>query len=65
MWKRLALRELPDDDEEFSDDSDIIDPVEKKRLAQVEADKIRARKAEQKEVAANAAASGPAPGSAH
>lgn len=63
MWKRMALRELPDDDSEFSDDSDIIDPVEKKRLAQAEADKIRARKAEQKEIAAaNAAASGSGPG---
>ncbi|KAL3422851.1 hypothetical protein PVAG01_04598 [Phlyctema vagabunda] len=32
FWKRMAMPYLPDDDPEFSDDDDIIDPEEKKRL---------------------------------
>jgi hypothetical protein len=32
-WKRMALKELRDSDSEFSDDDDLIDPEEKKRLA--------------------------------
>ncbi|POS85378.1 hypothetical protein EPUL_001553 [Erysiphe pulchra] len=31
-WKRLALPLVPDDDSEWSDDDDLIDPEEKKRL---------------------------------
>ena len=43
-WKRTALKMLPDDDSEFSDDDDLIDPEEKKRKAerQAEADAKRA-----------------------
>lgn len=33
-WKRMALPLLPDDDSEFSDDDDLIDPEEKKREAE-------------------------------
>jgi hypothetical protein len=32
-WKRMAMPYMPDDDSEFSDDDDLIDPEEKKRLA--------------------------------
>lgn len=32
FWKRLALPLIPDDDSEWSDDDDLIDPEEKKRL---------------------------------
>jgi hypothetical protein len=32
-WKRMALKHLRDSDSEFSDDDDLIDPEEKKRLA--------------------------------
>lgn len=32
-WKRTALKMLPDDDSEFSDNDDLIDPEEKKRRA--------------------------------
>lgn len=38
-WKRMALRELPSDDSEFSDDDDVVDPEEKKRLARIEEEK--------------------------
>ncbi len=38
-WKRMALRELPSDDSEFSDDSDVIDPEEKKRQNRLEEEK--------------------------
>lgn len=50
-WKRMALSELPDDDSEFSDDDDLIDPEEKKRVAKMEMERIRAKK-EANEVAA-------------
>lgn len=46
FWKRMALKELPDDDPTFSDDDDLIDPVEKQRIKDREARKlaeIRAR----------------------
>jgi hypothetical protein len=33
-WKRMALPLLPDDDSEFSDDDDLVDPEEKKREAE-------------------------------
>jgi hypothetical protein len=38
-WKRMALRYLPSDDSEFSDDDDVIDPEEKKRLKRLEEEK--------------------------
>lgn len=41
FWKRMALPLLPDDDSEFSDDDDLIDPEEKKRLAAEKAEKER------------------------
>ncbi len=44
-WKRMALRHLDPDDSEFSDDDDVIDPEEKKRLARLEIDKMEKRKA--------------------
>jgi hypothetical protein len=31
FWKRMALPLIPDDDSEWSDDDDMIDPEEKKR----------------------------------
>lgn len=51
-WKRVALSELPSDDSEFSDDDDVIDPEEKKRLARVEEEKrvkeeVEARRVEE------------------
>jgi hypothetical protein len=39
FWKRMALPLLADDDSEFSDDDDLIDPEEKKRLAAEKAEK--------------------------
>jgi hypothetical protein len=39
FYKRMAFSELPSDDSEFSDDSDLVDPEEKKRLARVEEEK--------------------------
>ncbi len=44
-WKRMALRHLDPDDSEFSDDDDMIDPEEKKRLARLEIEKMEKRKA--------------------
>ncbi|KAI1005196.1 hypothetical protein K3495_g3025 [Podosphaera aphanis] len=41
-WKRLALPLIPDDDSEWSDDSDLIDPKEKMRLDNIEFEKRRA-----------------------
>jgi hypothetical protein len=41
MWKRMAMPLIPDDDSEWSDDDDIIDPEEKKRLAAEKAEKER------------------------
>ena len=41
LWKRKALPLIPDDDPEWSDDDDIIDPEEKKRLAAEKAEKER------------------------
>jgi hypothetical protein len=38
-WKRVALSELPSDDSEFSDDDDVVDPEEKKRLSRLEEEK--------------------------
>jgi len=38
-WKRVALFELPSDDSEFSDDDDVVDPEEKKRLVRVQEEK--------------------------
>ncbi|KHJ30491.1 hypothetical protein EV44_g1662 [Erysiphe necator] len=38
-WKRLALPLVPDDDSEWSDDDDLIDPEEKNRLAYNETEK--------------------------
>jgi len=37
FWKRLALPLIADDDSEWSDDDDLIDAEEKKRLAAVKA----------------------------
>ncbi len=37
-WKRQAMKLLPDDDSEFSDDDDLIDPQEKKRQAAMNAE---------------------------
>ncbi|KAL8392365.1 hypothetical protein RB595_002526 [Gaeumannomyces hyphopodioides] len=36
FWKRMAMPEIPDDDPCWSDDDDLIDPAETKRLAEVE-----------------------------
>lgn len=41
FWKRKALPLIPDDDSEWSDDDDLIDPEEKKRLAAARAEKNR------------------------
>lgn len=38
-WKRVALSELASDDSEFSDDDDVVDPEEKKRLVRVQEEK--------------------------
>lgn len=50
-WKRTALKMLPDDDSEFSDDDDLIDPEEKERKAerQAEADAKRSLMEEMQE----------------
>ncbi|ELR04518.1 hypothetical protein GMDG_06813 [Pseudogymnoascus destructans 20631-21] len=40
-WKRVALSELASDDSEFSDDDDVVDPEEKKRLRRVEENRVR------------------------
>jgi len=37
FWKRLALPLIPDDDSEWSNDDDLIDSEEKKRLAALKA----------------------------
>ncbi|KAL5350218.1 hypothetical protein ACLOAV_005256 [Pseudogymnoascus australis] len=60
-WKRVALSELASDDSEFSDDDDVIDPEEKKRLARVEEEKrfkeeVEKRRAEEGEVGEEGAA---------
>lgn len=52
-WKRMAMPYMPDDDSEFSDDDDMIDPEEKKRLA-----KEHMAKCEQKLAEKNAAGGG-------
>lgn len=44
-WKRLALPLIPDDDSEWSDDDDLVDPEEKKRLVEVEIAKFEAEQA--------------------
>ncbi|KAF5971956.1 hypothetical protein FCOIX_9630 [Fusarium coicis] len=36
FWKRMAMPELDDDDPYWSDDDDIIDPAEKKRLHELD-----------------------------
>jgi len=36
FWKRMAMPEVDDNDEIWSDDDDIIDPAEKERLKRVE-----------------------------
>jgi hypothetical protein len=41
LWKRMALPLVPQDDSEWSDDDDIIDPEEKKRKFAEEAEKER------------------------
>lgn len=41
MWKRMALPLIPDDDSEWSDDDDLIDPEIKKRDAAAQVEKIR------------------------
>ncbi|KAH7419864.1 hypothetical protein BKA64DRAFT_651827 [Cadophora sp. MPI-SDFR-AT-0126] len=41
FWKRKALPLIPDDDSEWSDDDDLVDPEEKKRLAAALAEKNR------------------------
>jgi len=43
-WKRLALPLIPDDDSEWSDDDDLIDPEEKKRQAQIAVAKAEAER---------------------
>lgn len=43
-WKRMALPELADGDSEYSDDDDLIDPEEKKRVAKEEIARIRAKR---------------------
>ncbi|KAL2118544.1 hypothetical protein VTJ04DRAFT_8204 [Mycothermus thermophilus] len=35
FWKRMAMPHLPDDDPYWSDDDDLIDPAEKKRLEEI------------------------------
>jgi hypothetical protein len=41
FWKRLALPLIPDDDSEWSDDDDLVDPEEKKRQAVLKIEKER------------------------
>lgn len=36
FWKRMAMPHLPDDDPYWSDDDDVIDAAEKKRLAELQ-----------------------------
>ncbi|TQS36081.1 hypothetical protein Golomagni_03478 [Golovinomyces magnicellulatus] len=45
-WKRLALPLIPDDDSEWSDDDDLIDYEEKKRLASLELEKGNSEKSD-------------------
>lgn len=62
-WKRMALKHLRDSDSEFSDDDDLIDPEEKKRVAAAAA-KDRAAEEAQAQAQANAGSgAGPAGGS--
>ncbi|KAL1840968.1 hypothetical protein VTJ49DRAFT_7574 [Mycothermus thermophilus] len=35
FWKRMAMPHLPDDDPYWSDDDDLVDPAEKKRLEEL------------------------------
>ncbi|TVY45608.1 hypothetical protein LOCC1_G003640 [Lachnellula occidentalis] len=57
FWKRLALPLIPDDDSEWSDDDDLIDPEEKKRLDAALKEKERIAKDElEAEVEGEAAA---------
>jgi len=49
FWKRIAMPLIPDDDSEWSDDDDLIDPEEKKRLAEVEAQKAEAERKKREE----------------
>jgi hypothetical protein len=51
-WKRMALPLLHQSDSEFSDDDDIIDPEEKKRLVAEKADKERKEREGEAESAA-------------
>ncbi|TVY82617.1 hypothetical protein LSUE1_G003117 [Lachnellula suecica] len=46
FWKRLALPLIPDDDSEWSDDDDLIDSEEKKRLEAALREKERLAKEE-------------------
>jgi hypothetical protein len=46
FWKRLALPLIPDDDSEWSDDDDLIDPEEKTRLETALKEKERIAKDE-------------------
>lgn len=39
FYRRMALPHLPEDDSEWSDDDDLIDPEEKKRLVAEKAEK--------------------------
>lgn len=36
FWKRMAMPHVPEDDPMWSDDDDLIDPAEKRRLSEVE-----------------------------
>ncbi|EGO60238.1 hypothetical protein NEUTE1DRAFT_75085 [Neurospora tetrasperma FGSC 2508] len=60
FWKRMAMPELPDDDEFWSDDDDIIDRAEKERqkeLQKLDAEQqAQAAQAVAEEAAANEAA---------
>ncbi|KAK3942271.1 hypothetical protein QBC46DRAFT_309663 [Diplogelasinospora grovesii] len=53
FWKRMAMPDLPDDDPCWSDDDDLIDPVEKERLRE-----LQKKMAEQQQLARAAAAAG-------
>ena len=57
FWKRMAMPELPDDDEFWSDDDDLIDKAEKERqkeLQKLDAEQqAQAAQAVAEEVAAN------------
>jgi hypothetical protein len=56
FWKRMAMPELPDDDPYWSDDDDLIDPIEKERLRELEmkAAELELKAAEQLKFAAAA-----------